>query len=81
MGHIKSESFDTDGGIYLYTKEKPRNPHGKRTRLGGKFRSHGHARDVSRAASEAVGPGTEKEYQEFIARSLSKDRRSKDKRK
>ena len=48
MGHIKSESFDTDEGIYLYTKEKPRNPHGKRTRLGGKFRSHKHAEEVSK---------------------------------
>jgi len=75
MGHIKSESFDTDEGIYLYTKEKPRNPHGKRTRLGGKFRSHKHAEEVSKAASATVKEGTEKEYQEFIKRSLSKDRR------
>ena len=77
MGHVKSESFDTDGGIYLYTKDNPKNPHNVRERLGGPFKSHDHATAISKETSKKVGHGSREEYKQYIKGRL----RSKDKRK
>ena len=85
MGHVKSESFDTDGGIYLYSKENAKNPHGVRKRLGGPFKSHKHAEKVSKEASRNVGEGSIAEYKKYIRGSLRSpsllSRKSKGKRK
>lgn len=76
MGHVKSESFDTDGGVYLYTKENAKNPHGVRERLGGPFKSHDHATKMSKEVSNKVGHGSRDEYKKYIkGRLRSKDRR------
>ena len=76
MGHVKSESFDSDGGVYLYSKENPKNPHGVRERLGGPFKSHDDATKMSKEVSSKVGHGSRDEYKKYIkGRLQSKDRR------
>jgi hypothetical protein len=72
MSHVKSESFDTDKGIYLFSKPKPHNPHHRGTQLGGPFKSHAAATRVSKAASRKIGEGPMSEYKKFIKSELRK---------
>ena len=77
MGHIKSESFDSDGGIYLYSKENPKNPHGVRERLGGPFKSHDQATKVSKDVSKKIGHGSREDYKKYVRDVLRGKRKRK----